>query len=81
MKVSVVIPFKNEALIVEDCLRSLLTQTVLPDEIIAVDNGSTDGTYFTGGWGCVTRTMAFSLGLRAARPPGVSAGIWRLFWL
>ena len=45
MKVSVVIPFKNEALIVEDCLRSLLTQTVLPDEIIAVDNGSTDRTY------------------------------------
>ncbi len=44
MKVSVVIPVKNEEEIIERCLRSLLLQTHLPNEIIVIDNDSTDTT-------------------------------------
>lgn len=41
--VSVVIPMYNEAHIIERCLHALLAQRDQPDEIIVVDNGSTDG--------------------------------------
>lgn len=43
--VSVVIPARNEAHVIERCLGALLTGCVDPaDEIIVVDNGSDDGT-------------------------------------
>lgn len=43
--VSVVIPARNEAHVIERCLGALLTGCVEPaDEIIVVDNGSDDGT-------------------------------------
>lgn len=45
MKISVVIPAKNEERVIKDCIRSLLTLVDLPNEIIVVDNGSKDGTY------------------------------------
>jgi len=35
---------KNEASLLPDCLESLLQQTVLPTEVIVVDNGSTDSS-------------------------------------
>ncbi|MEO7424317.1 MAG: glycosyltransferase family A protein [Fibrobacteria bacterium] len=41
---SVVIPFYNEAGFLPQTLRSLLSQTRLPDQLILVDNGSSDGT-------------------------------------
>ena len=44
MTVSVVIPAYNEAEHLEECLRSLQNQLVPPDEIILVDNNSTDKT-------------------------------------
>lgn len=44
MKVSVVIPVFNEEAYIEDCLKSLLKQTEPADEIIVVDNNSTDKT-------------------------------------
>lgn len=44
MKVSVVIPAYNEEKYIGPCLESLATQTVLPDEVIVVDNNSTDRT-------------------------------------
>lgn len=44
MKVSVVIPAYNEEGYIELCLKSLLEQEVLADEIIVVDNNSTDNT-------------------------------------
>lgn len=42
--ISVVIPYYNEAGYIGATLRSLLTQTRPPDEIILVDNASTDGS-------------------------------------
>ena len=42
--ISVVIPAFNEAHIIDRCLRSLLEQRDLADEIIVVDNASTDDT-------------------------------------
>jgi len=44
MKVSVVIPAYNEEKCIESCLRSILNQSVAADEIIVVDNNSTDNT-------------------------------------
>lgn len=43
-KVSVVIPAYNESGYISDCLKALQRQTVPPDEIIVVDNNSTDDT-------------------------------------
>jgi glycosyltransferase involved in cell wall biosynthesis len=42
--VTVVVPTYNRAALLDETLRSILAQTVLPDEIIVVDDGSTDQT-------------------------------------
>jgi len=44
MGLTVIIPAYNEAAFVGDTIQSLLGQTVPPDHIILVDDGSTDGT-------------------------------------
>ncbi len=44
MSVSVVIPARDDARMLERCLAALAAQTVAPDEIVVVDNGSTDDT-------------------------------------
>ena len=44
LTVSVVIPAYNEEAVIMTCLHALLEQTVKPDEIIVVDNNSTDST-------------------------------------
>jgi glycosyltransferase involved in cell wall biosynthesis len=44
MFVSVVIPARNDAEMLSRCLDSLAAQRRRPDEIVVVDNGSTDGT-------------------------------------
>lgn len=43
-KISVVIPAYNEEKSIKECLVSLQNQSLLPDEIIVVDDGSTDKT-------------------------------------
>ncbi len=44
MKVSIVIPVYNEAERLDACLRSIATQTIPADEVIVVDNNSTDAS-------------------------------------
>lgn len=43
-EISVVIPVKNEASKIRDCIDGILNQTVPVKEIIVIDSGSTDGT-------------------------------------
>ncbi|OJX70307.1 MAG: hypothetical protein BGO95_02635 [Micrococcales bacterium 73-13] len=43
-RVSVVVPSYNDAAMLEQCLTALDAQTRLPDEVVVVDNGSTDAT-------------------------------------
>jgi len=54
MGLTVIIPAYNEAEFVGDTIRSLLAQTLPPDQIILVDDGSTDGTGDVGRRACVT---------------------------
>jgi len=42
--ISVLVPVRNCVAWVEDALRSMANQTVLPDEILVADDASTDGT-------------------------------------
>lgn len=44
MRISVVIPARNDAPMLEACLRALDAQTRRADEIVVVDNDSSDGT-------------------------------------
>lgn len=43
-KISIVIPVKNEALKIADCLNGIQNQTIEVSEVVVVDSGSTDGT-------------------------------------
>jgi glycosyltransferase involved in cell wall biosynthesis len=44
MKISVVVPVRNEEQSIRQLLQGLLEQTLAPDEIVIVDGGSTDAT-------------------------------------
>jgi len=44
--VSIIIPTKNEEKVLEECLRSISSQSVCPLEVIVVDGGSTDDTLY-----------------------------------
>lgn len=65
MRISVVIPARNEEAYIQSCLRAILNQTLQPSELIVVDNGSTDRT----------ATIASALGAKlvSCPTPGVAA--------
>lgn len=44
IEISVIMPSLNVALYIEECMRSVLLQTLYNIEILCVDAGSTDGT-------------------------------------
>jgi glycosyltransferase involved in cell wall biosynthesis len=44
LKIGIVIPNKNDSLYLKDCLNSVLDQSVQPDEIIFIDDGSSDNS-------------------------------------
>lgn len=44
LRITVVIPCRDDAAFLEHCLRALTLQTRAPDEIVVVDNGSTDAS-------------------------------------
>ena len=70
MKISVIVPCYNAERYLEDCLRSVLGQTEQDFEVIAVDDGSTDGTA-----NILSRLSAEDARLQVIRQPnrGVSA--------
>ena len=45
MRISIVIPAHNEATFLKDCLDSFVAQTYLPNELIVVDDNSSDDTF------------------------------------
>lgn len=44
MKISIIIPTFNEEKYIEKCLKSIISQTISANEIIVIDNNSTDKT-------------------------------------
>ena len=64
---SIVIPVYNEAAHLGACLEAIAAQTVMPYEVIVVDNNSTDGT------AAITENYAFVRLLREARQGVVHA--------
>lgn len=71
MKVSVVIPAYNAAVFLPRCLKSVFAQTMKPEELIVVDDGSTDNSAhiaMDSGARVVSRVNG---GLSAARNTGI----------
>lgn len=72
--ISVLLPVRDGALFLEEALRSILDQTWSDLEVVAVDDGSTDGTA-----ALLTRTAQLDARLRVVRtdPGGIVAALER----
>lgn len=75
ISISVVIPAWNAALHIGEAIESVLSQSAAPDEIIVVDDGSTDATSeLVSTFGSRVRLIAQSnSGVAAARNRGIAA--------
>ena len=71
--VSVVIPVKDDAPMLENCLESLRRQSRAPDEIIVVDNGSTDDSVWVARLSGATVITESRPGITAAASCGYDA--------
>ncbi|MBS1850151.1 MAG: glycosyltransferase family 2 protein [Acidobacteria bacterium] len=84
LKVSAVIPAYNRKAYIDRALQSILSQTTPVDEIIVVDDGSTDGTadYVEGKYGAQVRVVRQkNSGVSGARRRGIqeARGQWIAF--
>ena len=82
--ISAVIPTYNRKMFVARAIRSILVQDVQPDEIIVIDDGSTDGTgnYLQATFGDVVKVVSQpNGGVSSARRRGVqeACGEWIAF--
>lgn len=76
IRVSVVIPVHNRERTIGRALESVLKQTHRPDEIVVVDDGSTDGTYeLLSGYSGDVRIVRLerNMGVSKARNAGINA--------
>ena len=75
MKISVVIPLYNKRDYIERCLNSVIKQISIPEEIIVVDDGSTDDSAIivSEKFPQVTLIHQLNAGVSAARNTGVLA--------
>lgn len=81
--ISAVLPVYNRAHCVSEALRSILLQPEAPDEVIVVDDGSSDDlrSVLAPFLGCITLIRQDNAGVSAARNTGVraSTGDWITF--
>lgn len=73
--ISVIVPAHQATLYLAECLESILAQTRMPDEVIVVDDGSTDDTAtIASGFGPPVRVISTPhAGEGAARNTGITA--------
>jgi len=73
--ISVIVPAHQNAFHLAECLESILAQTRMPDEVIVVDDGSTDATAaIASGFGPPVRVISTPhAGTAAARNTGITA--------
>lgn len=81
--VSVIIPTFNRKAVIDRAVRSVVSQTVSPTEIIVVDDGSTDGSaaYLRRNYSDIEVVEQENFGVSSARNHGVrvSSGRWLAF--
>ncbi|GAA4750613.1 glycosyltransferase family A protein [Amnibacterium soli] len=73
LTVSVVIPVRNDAEPLARCFRALAAQTVPPDEVVVVDNGSTDDSAAVAGRAGARVVVEHEQGIGAAASRGYDA--------
>lgn len=76
--ISVVVPVKDDAASLERCLRALAAQTRRPDEVLVVDNGSTDDSAAVAGRAGATVIRCSEPGIPAASALGYDSAVMDL---